>query len=131
MKPQKLTKREIDILKILSEADRSLSASEINASRSDLNINTVQAALRSLLKKKYIEIADIGYSGTVLCRRYTITAEASEALFSYINESYATLARDFSLPSLVAYLLQTEDDPETLASNVAELDKIIKRYKKK
>lgn len=51
----KLTSREIDILNILWENEKSLIASEIADARPDLTINTVQAVLRKLLKYQLIE----------------------------------------------------------------------------
>ena len=52
-------------------------ASEIVKTGTDLNINTVQAALRSLIKKNYIEVAEIVYSGTVLTRSYRAVVKLS------------------------------------------------------
>lgn len=66
----KLTRRQQDIMNILWESDTPLIASEIEKRRDDLNINTVQSTLRTLVKKNYVEIADIVYSGTVLSRSY-------------------------------------------------------------
>ena len=65
-----LTKRQEDVMNILWDAKKPIIASEIVKTGTDLNINTVQAALRSLIKKNYIEVAEIVYSGTVLTRSY-------------------------------------------------------------
>ena len=67
---QKITNRELEIMQLLWHADHPLIASEIATLKPDLTINTVQAVLRNLLKYKYIEVADIVYSGTVLTRSY-------------------------------------------------------------
>lgn len=61
-----LKKRQLEVMDVLWEADEPMIASEIVKAREDLNVNTVQAALRSLVKKNYIEVADIVYSGTVV-----------------------------------------------------------------
>lgn len=66
----KLTKRQEDVMNVLWNSDKPMIASEILKTRDDFNINTVQATLRTLAKKKYIEVADIVYSGTVLSRSY-------------------------------------------------------------
>ncbi len=66
----KLTKRQEDVMNVLWGSNKPMIASDILKSRDDFNINTVQATLRTLVKKKYIEIADIVYSGTVLSRSY-------------------------------------------------------------
>ncbi len=66
--PDDLTHRDMDILNVLWEGKGSLTASQIVEAGPSLTINTVQAVLRKLLKKKLIEIDKIVYSGTVLCR---------------------------------------------------------------
>lgn len=71
MKLKKLTNKELDVLRVLWDAEDPLLASEIYKIDPSLNSNTVQAALRNLTKKGYIKVADIVYSGTVLSRRYT------------------------------------------------------------
>ena len=53
-----LTKRQEDVMNILWDAKEPIIASEIVKTGTDLNINTVQAALRSLIKKNYIEVAE-------------------------------------------------------------------------
>ena len=67
---KKLSKRQYEIMCIMWNADRPLLASEIVKSRDDLNINTVQSSLKSLVEKEYIEVADITHSRTVLARTY-------------------------------------------------------------
>lgn len=67
---QKITNRELEIMQLLWNADHPLIASEIAAMKPDLTVNTVQSVLRNLLKHKYIEVAKIVYSGTVLTRSY-------------------------------------------------------------
>lgn len=62
-------------MKILWDAGTPLVASDIVKAESSMNINTVQASLRVLLKENLIEIADIVYSGTVLSRSYCIFRE--------------------------------------------------------
>lgn len=57
-------------MKILWDAGTPLVASDIVKAESSMNINTVQASLRVLLKENLVEIADIVYSGTVLSRSY-------------------------------------------------------------
>lgn len=72
-----LSEKEKDIMMVFWCTAEPLTASSVAEKGSSLNINTVQAALRNLLKKKYIDVADIVYSRTVLTRRYkpVISAE--------------------------------------------------------
>lgn len=74
----KLTKKQEEVMNVLWESETPMIASEIVKKRDDFNINTVQATLRTLVKKKYIEIAEIVYSGTVLTRSYRPLIQKSE-----------------------------------------------------
>ena len=65
-----LKKRQLEVMDVLWESGEPMIASEIVKAREDLNVNTVQAALRSLVKKNYIEVADIVYSGTEIGRAH-------------------------------------------------------------
>lgn len=57
-------------MSVLWRIGESLTASSIAEKGGGLSINTVQAVMRSLMKKGYVEVADIVYSGTVLTRSY-------------------------------------------------------------
>lgn len=81
-----LTKRQEDVMNILWDAKKPIIASEIVKTGTDLNINTVQAALRSLIKKNYIEVAEIVYSGTVLTRSYRAIVKREEVPNETANE---------------------------------------------
>ena len=81
-----LTKRQEDVMNILWDAKEPIIASEIVKTGTDLNINTVQAALRSLIKKNYIEVAEIVYSGTVLTRSYRAIVKREEVHNETANE---------------------------------------------
>ena len=70
-KKQKLTKKQLEIMKILWNSPTPMIASDIEKNNPSLNINTIQACLRALMKAEYIKVADIVYSGTVLTRSYT------------------------------------------------------------
>ena len=81
-----LTGREKDILTILWHAEDGMIASDIvKEANGDLTINTVQATLKKLLRRKLIKVKDIVYSGTVLCRRYVPTMCEAEFETSMIS----------------------------------------------
>ena len=65
-----ITNREKDVLEVLWNSDSPLLASDIPKINSSLSISSVQLALRNLLSKNIIEVADIVHSGTVLSRSY-------------------------------------------------------------
>ena len=82
---KKITSRQLDVMQALWGADASMTASEIIRDHPELNINTVQSCLKQLLKKEYIRVADIVYSGTVLCRSY----EPVVSRDSYVSEFFS------------------------------------------
>ena len=116
-----LKKRQLEVMDVLWEADEPMIASEIVKAREDLNVNTVQAALRSLVKKNYIEVADIVYSGTVLSRRYKtlITKE------DYKNSIETDLNKILHNPSLFAHYIDQIDDLDL----ITRLEGIINKRK--
>lgn len=73
-----LTGRERDILSILWNSEDGMIASEVAEQREDLTINTVQAVLKKLLKREFIKVQEIVYSGTVLSRKYCPTLTEAE-----------------------------------------------------
>ena len=82
---KKITSKQLDVMQALWGADASMTASEIIRDHPELNINTVQSCLKQLLKKEYIRVADIVYSGTVLCRSY----EPVVSRDSYVSEFFS------------------------------------------
>lgn len=88
-----LTGRERDILSILWNSEKGMIASEIVKERDDLTINTVQAVLKKLLKRKLIEVDQIVYSGTVLSRSYKPTLSESEFETRMISSNIVGLKR--------------------------------------
>lgn len=116
----KLSKQQLEVMKILWASDTPLVASDIVKKKSSLNINTVQACLRVLVKAEIIEVADIVYSGTVLTRSYRPLISKNE----YLNETYKDIVGDFSNLSFIASLISKESD-------VNELDNIIKLINKR
>ncbi|MGJ4851863.1 BlaI/MecI/CopY family transcriptional regulator [Bacillota bacterium Meth-B3] len=106
--PTRLTSKEQEVLKLLMDSDRALTASEMVARDAVLNINTVQTVLRSLLKKGFIEVADIVYSGKVLCRNYKPTAQATEATFDAFVSQFHRLRRNVPAPQIFAGLIDGE-----------------------
>lgn len=119
----KLTRRQEDIMKILWESDKPLIASEIEKKQDDLNINTVQATLRALMKKNAIEVADIVYSGTVLSRSYRPIISRDQVITEY-DQVVSKVLND---KNLIAHYVDEINDLAT----ITELEKIIKEKRKK
>lgn len=121
MKRKALSVRQLEVMEILWNADQGMTASEIK-NASNMDINTVQASLRGLMSKKYIEVGQIVYSGTVLSRSYVPVVTREE----YLDFSCRKLS-EFSSSSLVmASLIGSTDDAEMLD----ELEAMILKRKK-
>ena len=119
---QKITNRELEILQLLWHTDRPLIASEIAALKPDLTINTVQAVLRNLLKYKYIEVAEIVYSGTVLSRSYVPVVSREE----YLDFSCQKLSQLSSSSLVMASFIGNTENTDVLN----ELEAMIQKRKK-
>ena len=119
---KRITKKQLEIMKILWSSDKPLIASEILKRNDSLNINTVQACLRALVNKQFIKVADIVYSGTVLTRSYLPTFTKTEYLKDACNE---IIGNDHSSFSLCASLIEDQTNPDDLA----ELEKMIEKRK--
>ncbi len=117
---KRFTKKQLEVMKILWDNPSPMIASDIVKAGNDLNINTVQACLRGLVKEDAIKVADIVYSGTVLTRSYTpvITKE------DYFGSTYEDLLGNDESSTLIATLIDAQTD-------VKELDKIEKMVKKR
>ncbi len=127
---EKITHRDLDILNILWNAGKPMTASEIVATGNGLTTNTVQAVLRKLLKQKWIEIADIVYSGTVLCRSYRPAMTARDFALTQLADEFKQLQEEVTTSSLVATLLDNEPDAQKRAKEIQQLEQLLADYKK-
>ena len=92
---KRLTNKQLEVMEVLWDADEPLKASDIVDRNKNININTAQAALKTLLKLNYIKVADIFYSGTVLCRCFAPAIEERE----YLNSVLSSKPRGLSVIS--------------------------------
>lgn len=116
-----LSGRELDIMKILWKEEVPVGASQI-AQLGSLSINTVQAVLKGLLADQYIKVADIGYSGTVLSRKYAAVLTAD----CYIKDNLLKFTNLKSAAGIFASLLENEVDVQT----INKLEDLLKERKK-
>ena len=119
---KKLSKRQLDVMKVLWDHSSPMVASDIVNGSPALNINTVQSCLKVLLKENLIEVADIVYSGTVLSRSYRPLISRDE----YFNTEYKDIIGTSSTSSLIAAFIKEEQD----ASELERLEQIIQERKK-
>lgn len=124
--------RDIDVMNILWNSEKSLTASEIVSARPELEltVNTVQAVLRKLLNHKLIRIADIVYSGSVLCRSYEPAVSPEEFSVLQWDLESRKIQSAISKSTLFAALLETEKDPDKKRAEIKELEQLLEKYKK-
>ena len=126
MKYQKLTPSQLNIMKILWDKKEPMIASDFVQLDPSLNLNSVQSALRSLLKKNYIEVSDIVYSGKVLTRSY-IPVVSSE---DYASENINGVLKDLLSSNILLQYVESENDIkviERLQEKLEERKKILER----
>ena len=119
---RKLTQKQLAVMKVLWDHNKPMISSEIEKSNPSFNTNTVQTCLRELLKKDYIQVADIVYSGTVLTRSYLPTFTKTEYLEEACNDIMGNGHDSFSL---CASLIKEQTNMDDLA----ELEKMIEKRK--
>ena len=112
--PISFTNKEQAVLNQLLTAETSLTASEIVARSESLNSNTVQSVVRSLLKRGYIEVAQIVYSGKVLCRSYRPMEKAKNAAFEDLSARFRSLRKNMPAPKIFAGLIDSEEDQQVV-----------------
>ncbi len=124
-----LTGREKDILTILWNAEEGMIASDIvKKADGELTINTVQAVLKKLLRRKLIKVDDIVYSGTVLCRRYVPAMCESEFETSMISSNILGLKRFSISPAKFMMGFLNKGQTKMTKEEAEELMDLIQKY---
>lgn len=119
MKNLKLSNKEMDVMLVFWNTDEALASSDIPKMESALNINTVRVAIKNLLKKSVIEVADIAQRGTVLTRTYRPTISFEDYLSGQLQHV------NFNSLNLMNALVRQETSNE----NLDELEKIIHEHR--
>ena len=88
---------------------------------------SVQSALRSLLKKNYIEVSDIVYSGKVLTRSY-IPVVSSE---DYASENINGVVKDLLSSNILFQYVESENDIEVIERLQKKLEERKKALERK
>lgn len=121
----KFSGRELDVMNVFWEEKKPLIAKEIVKKNSSLSINTVQAVLKTLLKKGYIKVADIVYSGTVLTRSYETVLTSDEYIVNQITKGPV---KECSFEGVMVTLLNQEKFEE---ETIEKLESLLQDYKNK
>jgi predicted transcriptional regulator len=122
-----ITGREMDVLEALWSSEKPLVASDIPKMKPSLSISSVQLALRNLVKKKLVEVADIVYSGTVLSRSYRPLVSKKGLISRQVIDQLKSLDKTITTTNIVATLLQHEKNEKEV---IEELEELLKERKK-
>lgn len=119
----KISEKEKEVMLVFWSSKESLTASAVAGKDRGLNNNTVQVAVRNLLKKGYIEVADIVYSGTVLTRSYKSIISAEQYAADQL-QSMRLNTLNFSTVNLIDFLIKSDE-----TDILDKLENIIKQKK--
>lgn len=125
----KLTRREQDIMNILWMTDQPLTASQIANSKDQLSINTVQAILKKLMSKNLVEVDQVVYSGTVLCRSYKPCISLEEFEARRLAQDFSQAKNKISMSCFVASFLEQEKDSKIILEEIENLENLLKQKK--
>lgn len=113
--------REVDILYILWNAGKPMLASEILAVDKKLKPATVNTALKKMLEKELVVVADFVKSGNVYGRRYKPTI----TLKDFEMQKFSTTAAD------LVNALSRNTDTESVLEELDNLEQIIQQQREK
>lgn len=116
----KLSNRELDVMNVFWEAEKSFTAKEIAEWNPELKLNTVRVVLKGLLKKGFIETADIVYSNTVLTQSYRAVLKAEDYMaYQMTHAVHGKVLKE----QIFAALLKQEKNEEALLSRLEDMVK--------
>lgn len=122
-----LTKRAMDIMNILWDADKPLAASDFLAYDPTLTLHTVHSYLKKLLKNNYIEVDKIVMSGKNLTRCYKPSLSRNEF---QTRKFFNTLDyKQISAANLVTSFFEYGNDDIRELQELSELEQLIKERK--
>lgn len=91
---ERLSKRELDIMEVLWDANEPLSANDILNLIPDITMNTIQPNLKKLMKKGFIEVSGVGYTKNSITRQFVPLVSQSKYISKYLNQS---ALKDFAM----------------------------------
>lgn len=119
MKKNKLTKKQLETMKIFWSADKPLAVSEIVQIHPSLNINTVRVTTSFLRKNGYIKEADVIMVGKSLARTYSPIISEDE----YVAENFSNIHQKLFSKAIFSNFVEQEKDQKVLEELQAILEK--------
>ncbi|MDD3279305.1 MAG: BlaI/MecI/CopY family transcriptional regulator [Lachnospiraceae bacterium] len=124
---QYLTKRELEVMKILWDAKTSCIVADFLNINPALSRNTVNNVINKLLKKNYIVVADVIQTKTVMARAFRPLISREQYLSQEMNISSVQQKKTQLLSNMTGLLAETSYDSEF----VKQLEDLLDEYKKK
>ncbi len=126
----KLTGRELEVMRILWEADRPLMVSEIVQRDKNGTIYSVQRIIQNLIKKDVVAVEGMAYNKKALGRTFKPLISAESVELDNIREMFRkAVSKNITASRLIAALLPTDNDEQTL-KELNQLEEIIRERKK-
>lgn len=126
-----LNVRELNILSILWKADSPMTSTNIVNQQGGLTKNTVIAVLRKLVEKQLVEVAGITHSGKVISRTYRATEKSRKAIMDNFVCYYSHIENVIAKSDLCAVILEIEQNPEQLKTEISKLKEILVDFEKR
>lgn len=126
----KLTNRELEVMRILWEAEKPLMVSEIVQKDKNGTIYSVQRIIQNLIKKDMVAVEGIAYNKKALGRTFKPLVSSEVIELSNIQEMLGNMvSKDITASHLIAALLPSDNDEKTL-NELNTLEEIIRERKK-
>ena len=120
-----LNQRELDVLNILWKSEEPMTSTDIVNEMRGLTQSTVIAVLRKLLKDNLVEVCGVTHSGKVLSRTYRPTEASREVILNNFATDYANFRNVVSKSDICAAILNVDQSPEKMKSELEKLKDII------
>ena len=128
---QKLNPRDYDVLNVLWKTEKPMTSTDIANEQKGLTQSTVMAVLRTLLRNNLVEVTGATYSGNVLSRTYRPTEESKKVIMDVFVDDYSNIRNIISKSDVCAAILEIEQNPDQMMSEVAKFKKILVEYEKR
>lgn len=126
----KLTERELEVMRILWEADKPLMVSEIVQRDKNGTIYSVQRIVQNLIKKDMVAVEGMAYNKKALGRTFKPLVSAEAIELSNIQEMFnKIISKNIAASHLVASLLPADNSEQAL-EELNRLEEIIHERKK-
>ena len=126
----KLTQRELEIMRILCEADKPLMVSEIVQRDKNGTIYSVQRIIQNLIKKDMVAVEGMAYNKKALGRTFKPLVSAETIELNNIQEMFSKIvSKNVAASHLIAALLPADNSEQTL-EELNRLEEMIRERKK-